>query len=121
MKHDVARHLVSEARTAKEIMASSLAKQSSHPLEDTVLLGIIGVVFAGNFEDSGEGIREGVYAMADALCDLLRGVRSHSLVIPVDFMTNVLVDQKNSNVLSLLCEVLESLLNLGGLGLGIDD
>lgn len=35
--------------------------------------------------------------------------------------TNVLVDQKNSNVLSVLREVLESLLDLRGLGLGIDD
>lgn len=53
-------------------MVRSLAKQSSYTLQDTVLLGIIGVVFAGDFEDSGEGIGEGVYAMADALCDLLR-------------------------------------------------
>lgn len=121
MKHDVARHPVSEARTAREIVASSLAKQSSHTLQDTVLLGIIGVVFAGDFEDSGEGIGEGVYAMADALCDLLKGVRSHWLGTPGTFMTNVLVDQKNSNVLSVLREVLESLLDLRGLGLGIDD
>jgi hypothetical protein len=33
----------------------------------------------------------------------------------------MLVDQKNSNVLSVLREVLESLLDLRGLGLGIDD
>ncbi len=56
-------------------MASSLAKQPSHTLQDTVLLGIIGVVFAGDFEDSGEGIGEGVYAMADSLCDLLGSLR----------------------------------------------
>jgi hypothetical protein len=53
-------------------LASSLAEQSSHTLQDTILLGIIGVVLAGDFEDSREGIGEGVYAMADALCDLLR-------------------------------------------------
>lgn len=35
--------------------------------------------------------------------------------------TNVLIDQENGNVLSLLCEVLESLLNLRRLRLGIDD
>jgi hypothetical protein len=35
--------------------------------------------------------------------------------------TNVLIDQENGNVLSLLREVLESLLNLRRLRLGIDD
>jgi hypothetical protein len=52
--------------------ASLLSKQSSHTLKDTVLLGVIWVVFAGDFENGREGVGEGVYAMADALGDLLR-------------------------------------------------
>jgi hypothetical protein len=52
--------------------ASLLSKQSSHTLKDTVLLGVVWVVFAGDFENSREGVGEGIYAVADALCDLLR-------------------------------------------------
>lgn len=47
-----------------------LSKQPAHALEDTVLLWVVGVVFAGDLEDSGEGVGEYVYAVTDALCDL---------------------------------------------------
>lgn len=49
---------------------SLLSKQAADTLENTVLLRVVWVVFAGDFEDSWEGIGECVDAMADALCDL---------------------------------------------------
>lgn len=49
-----------------------LSKQPAHALEDTVLLGVVGVILAGNFENGGEGVGEGVYTVTDAFCDLLR-------------------------------------------------
>lgn len=49
---------------------SLLSKHAADTLEDTVLLGVVRVVFAGDFEDGGEGIGEGVYTVTNALCDL---------------------------------------------------
>jgi hypothetical protein len=49
---------------------SLLSKQAADTLENTVLLRVVRVVFAGDFEDSWERIGECVDDMADALCDL---------------------------------------------------
>jgi hypothetical protein len=105
-------------------LTKSLSEESSHTLEDTVLLGVIRVIFAGDFEDGREGVGEGIDAMADALSDLLNlrlDMMRQKILLRDSRGTHVLVDQEDSNVLSLLREVLESLLNLRCLGLGIDD
>lgn len=52
------------------LSAKLLAEQSSHTFENTVLLGVVRVVFARNLEDSREGVGECVYGVADALCNL---------------------------------------------------
>lgn len=57
-------------KTEMSLSANLLAEQSSHTLENTVLLGVVRVVFARNLEDSGEGVGECVYCVADALCNL---------------------------------------------------
>lgn len=46
------------------------SKQAANTLENAVLLWIVGVVFAGDFEYSRERIGECVDAVADAFCDL---------------------------------------------------
>jgi hypothetical protein len=49
---------------------SLFSKQAADTLENAVLLGIIGVILAGDFEDSGERIGECINTVTDALCDL---------------------------------------------------
>lgn len=53
------------------ILSSSLfSKQPAHTLEDTVLLWVVRVVFARDFENGREGVGERVYTVTNALCDL---------------------------------------------------
>lgn len=47
-----------------------LSKQTAHPLQYTVLIRVVRVVFTWDLEDSGERIGEGVDTVADTLCDL---------------------------------------------------
>lgn len=49
---------------------SLFSKQPAHPSQNTVLLGIIGVVFARYFKNGGEGGGVGVDAVAYAVGDL---------------------------------------------------
>lgn len=51
--------------------SSLLSKQTSHPLQHAILIGIVRVVFAGDLEDRGERIAEGIDAIANTLCDLV--------------------------------------------------
>jgi len=60
----------STPKTEMTICTTLLAKQPSHTFENTVLFGIVRVVFARNLEDGGEGIGKCVYSVADALCNL---------------------------------------------------
>jgi hypothetical protein len=59
-------------KTELNIFANLLAKETTHTLENTVLLGIVRVVFAGDFEDGREWVGECIYVVADALCNLWR-------------------------------------------------
>lgn len=47
-----------------------LSKQSSHPLEYTVLFRVIRVVLARDLENSRESLGVGIDAVPDPLCDL---------------------------------------------------
>lgn len=49
---------------------SLLSKQSAHPPQDTVLLRIIWVIFAGYFKDGWEGGGVGIDSMAYTVGDL---------------------------------------------------
>lgn len=50
--------------------SSLLAKQATNPPQYTVLLGVVWVVFARNFEDRRKGSSVGVNPVAYFVCDL---------------------------------------------------
>ena len=98
-----------------------LSEQAAHALENAVLLGVVRVVLAGDFEDGGERIGEGINPVTNALGDLclprtlamIYSTRLANIVPRNDsFPTHMLVDQQDSNVLSVLCELLEMFLDL---------
>lgn len=96
------------------------SKQPAHPPQDTVLLGIIGVVFARYFEDGWEGGGVGIDAVAYTVGDLEWKTRSgtFSHLSGEGNVTCVLVYQDNPNVLA-LNELVESGLYGGVVGLVI--
>lgn len=49
---------------------SLLAKQPPNTLQNAIFLGVVRVIFAGDFEDGGEGVGECVHAVTNALSDL---------------------------------------------------
>lgn len=57
-------------KTELNFSTNLLAKETTYTLENTVLLGIVRVVFAGDLEDGGEWVGECIYGVADALCNL---------------------------------------------------
>lgn len=60
-----------DAQKAKHSSSETLlAEESAHTLENAVLLRVVGMIFAGDFENGGEGVGEGVYAVANALGNL---------------------------------------------------
>lgn len=64
------RHELMTPKTRQRSPTRLLAKQTAHTLENTILLRVVWVVFAGNFENGGEGVGEGVYNVADAFRNL---------------------------------------------------
>ena len=57
-------------KTEMSLSINLLAKEPAHTLQNTVLLRVVRVVFAGDLEDGGKWVGERVYRMADALCNL---------------------------------------------------
>jgi len=79
-----------------------LSKQSLHPLQYAVLVGIVRVIFRGNLEHGGEGCRVALDAVSYPF-------------------SNVLVYEQDCNVLAFGGEAVESSLDGAVFGFGVDD
>ena len=106
-----------------------LSKEPPYPSQHAVLLGVVGVVFAGDFEDGGESSRVGIDSVSD-LVGNLGGLRSVYVRLvgapwatPGDSapLTDMLVDQEDADVLALLGEGIKGGLDGRRLCLAVND
>ena len=104
-----------------------LPKQPPHSLEHTILLRIIRMLLTGYLQYSRESIRIRIHPMSDPFRNLkihkhrhsvLRHGKNQEVLVGRTYM---LIDQQNSNVFPIMRIPIKRLLDLGGLGLGIDD
>lgn len=101
-------------------------KESSHPSQNAVLLGVVRVVLARDLEQRREGGRVRIDAVTDALRDLHTAISYQLSFHPRPLTagpraTYVLVDQQDADVLPLRGEALKGLLNRGVVRLAVHD
>lgn len=100
---------------------SLLAKQTTDSPQHTVLLRVVGVVFARNLEERWECGSVGIDSVSYPVGNLSGPCQLLEPEDPRNLTTNMLVDQYNANVFPLSRESLKCLLDGRGIRLGVDD
>lgn len=106
-----------------------LSKEPPYPSQNTVLLGVVGVVFAGDFKNGGESSRVRIDSVSDLVGNLgdFGSVYVRLVGAPWETpgdsapLTDMLVDQDDADVLALLGEGIKGGLDGRRLRLAVDD